>query len=703
MSENVLDHGADASGTADSTAAFVKAIDALGKRGGIVDIPVGRYRIDQAPIRVTTPVHFRGDGGMVRTAVGAGRPQGSVTTLIFPPDRDGFIVVAPSGANAHFEGFALVRTKSDGSPQQRCARRGIYAQSRIWAESLYLVNWQRGIDLDGRKTHPDFPDVREPFSVDQSQVSRIFAEECFWATYTHGLDAQGCHFEHIITLSCEAGIYESSQGGNGYVDCYVDGGLTEPPYYIDDNQSVLLNCRCESRLPPQIGPNVQVVGGAFGVGELPKQVAAALGVVQTPPGGPSSPFRMINGLPARHEGAPFPGGTATFVDGERIDVTIDGVKRTIEFTAGVFTPAQVAEKINAGFVNLKLPRVATANGFANQLTVEGWRGHNTGTVAVDGASATLAKIGFPAAAPTPGKQFGQLLSAPQSSHVVFRGYSGLKSDGTPGANAFGTDQQVEVFMAPDGIRPIFWQARGDNGDAHEFGILRDVRKDAHRWAFARASSPSLIPLAFTVPPDSLGADQAVAYRGIWLQGSSGRRILLSSGVPSNSQGTLEDTQPPTVPHDFAWDMAASPPKRYTRTVTGWVADSASAVHGVGAAQLPPLLNLTLQQLNLQNVEDAAGWWLFEGGEVYEDGSHVANYASTRRAVTGGTETLNAATLTLTLFFLDDSGELAENMTLQGTHRFASSTSIGSVSAVSQAFAARIGTQFKQVGQTLTVQ
>lgn len=129
---------------------------------------------------------------------------------------------------------------------------------------------------------------------------------------------------------------------------------------------------------------------------------------------------MINGIPARHDGEPFPGGTANFVGGERIEVTIDGVKQTIEFTAGVLKPAQVAEKINAGFEYLQLPRVATANGFDNRLTVEGWRGHGTGKVTVNGDPATLAKIGFPALKPKDGMAFGQVLSAAQTSHVTFR-------------------------------------------------------------------------------------------------------------------------------------------------------------------------------------------------------------------------------------------------------------------------------------------
>ncbi|AJT69922.1 hypothetical protein T261_8329 [Streptomyces lydicus] len=75
---------------------------------------------------------------------------------------------------------------------------------------LYLLNWQRGIDLDGRTTHPEHPEIPNPFATNDSYVSRIFAEDCFWATYTHGQDAQACHFEHILALTCAG---EVVQGG----------------------------------------------------------------------------------------------------------------------------------------------------------------------------------------------------------------------------------------------------------------------------------------------------------------------------------------------------------------------------------------------------------------------------------------------------------------------------------------------------------
>jgi hypothetical protein len=104
---------------------------------------------------------------------------------------------------------------------------------------------------------------------------------------------------------------------------------------------------------------------------------------------------------------------------------------------------------------------------------------------------------------------------------------------------------------------------------------------------------------------------------------------------------------------------------------------------------------------LNNVEDVAGRWQIEGGQVFQGKPrrHVANYSSVKR-VSCGTQEQNTAMLWLTLFFLK--GKPPENMTLHGAHDFNSGGEIGSVSAASSAFAARIGKQFKRVVNTLTI-
>ena len=102
---------------------------------------------------------------------------------------------------------------------------------------------------------------------------------------------------------------------------------------------------------------------------------------------------------------------------------------------------------------------------------------------------------------------------------------------------------------------------------------------------------------------------------------------------------------------------------------------------------------------LNNVEDVAGRWQIEGGRVLQRRKHVANYSSVKR-VSCGTHEQNTAMLWITLFFLK--GKPPQNMTLHGAHDFDSGGEIGSVSAASTAFAARIGKQFKRVVNTLTI-
>lgn len=102
---------------------------------------------------------------------------------------------------------------------------------------------------------------------------------------------------------------------------------------------------------------------------------------------------------------------------------------------------------------------------------------------------------------------------------------------------------------------------------------------------------------------------------------------------------------------------------------------------------------------LNNVEDGGGRFQIEGGKVLEKKRHVANYSSVKR-ISCGTEQQNTAQLWLTLFYLGE--KPPENMTLHGAHDFDSGGQIGSVSAASTAFAARIGKQFKRSGNTLKI-
>ena len=78
------------------------------------------------------------------------------------------------------------------------------------------------------------------------------------------------------------------------------------------------------------------------------------------------------------------------------------------------------------------------------------------------------------------------------------------------------------------------------------------------------------------------------------------------------------------------------------------------------------LTYTLVRECLNNVEDVAGRWQIEGGQVLQGKRKVANYSSVKR-ISCGTQEQNTAMLWVTLFFLK--GEPPQNMTLHGSHDF----------------------------------
>ncbi len=115
----------------------------------------------------------------------------------------------------------------------------------------------------------------------------------------------------------------------------------------------------------------------------------------------------------------------------------------------------------------------------------------------------------------------------------------------------------------------------------------------------------------------------------------------------------------------------------------------------------PALELGLTHLVLENVDDKAGRWQFEGGQVFQKGKHVANYAPVRRVVNKGTQEQNTAILTTTILFLGK--QPPENMTLQGVHDYNSGDQTGSVSAASGQYAAYIGKAFSTTkSQKITI-
>jgi hypothetical protein len=116
------------------------------------------------------------------------------------------------------------------------------------------------------------------------------------------------------------------------------------------------------------------------------------------------------------------------------------------------------------------------------------------------------------------------------------------------------------------------------------------------------------------------------------------------------------------------------------------------VVGTAIAALAPLanagsINLRLVRTSaLVNVDDAAGRWQHEGGNVLKGTVKIGQYALHRRVTTGGTSApLNTAMTTLTLFLATASGTAPQNITLQGAHDFTAGGFRGSVSGASDRF------------------
>jgi hypothetical protein len=111
------------------------------------------------------------------------------------------------------------------------------------------------------------------------------------------------------------------------------------------------------------------------------------------------------------------------------------------------------------------------------------------------------------------------------------------------------------------------------------------------------------------------------------------------------------------------------------------------------------LTLTLERSVLNNVDDAAGRWQYEGGRVFEETRDVGWYAGTKRVIFGATAAQNAAALMLEVFFQPT--RRPQNLVLQGAHDV-SGDEVGSVSAASSTLAGHIGRQFRRVGNVVTI-
>lgn len=115
-----------------------------------------------------------------------------------------------------------------------------------------------------------------------------------------------------------------------------------------------------------------------------------------------------------------------------------------------------------------------------------------------------------------------------------------------------------------------------------------------------------------------------------------------------------------------------------------------------------MTSFNLMRHSLNNVDDVAGRWQYEGGEVFLKTKRVGYYASTKRVTSGGTDAQNTAMLTLTIFLEKSRTGGIENITLQGSHDFNTGNESGSVSAASAAHASLRGKTFIRISNTVNI-
>lgn len=95
--------------------------------------------------------------------------------------------------------------------------------------------------------------------------------------------------------------------------------------------------------------------------------------------------------------------------------------------------------------------------------------------------------------------------------------------------------------------------------------------------------------------------------------------------------------------------------------------------------------LQLVRTSLNNVDDAAGRFQHEGGNIVKSKVTIGQYLIIRRVTTPATSTMNVAATTITLFLGTGSTTAPNNITLQGAHNFSAGNFRGSVSAASNRY------------------
>lgn len=108
---------------------------------------------------------------------------------------------------------------------------------------------------------------------------------------------------------------------------------------------------------------------------------------------------------------------------------------------------------------------------------------------------------------------------------------------------------------------------------------------------------------------------------------------------------------------------------------------------------------TLEQTQLTNVDDKAGRWQYQGGDVVQAGKKVGVFIAVRRVLDNLAPDFNGATYTATLLFSGSTP--AQNLTIQGSWDY-SGSGCGSVSAISEDLEGADGANYTIEGDQLLI-
>jgi hypothetical protein len=107
---------------------------------------------------------------------------------------------------------------------------------------------------------------------------------------------------------------------------------------------------------------------------------------------------------------------------------------------------------------------------------------------------------------------------------------------------------------------------------------------------------------------------------------------------------------------------------------------------------PAPMELSLENVIFVDVKDLAGATVYFGGQVFENGTLMGNFAAQQRITPPATGFLNTAQVTITIFFTGQTPP--DNITLEGASDFNTSAAMGSVSATSPHFKTYVGQTFQ---------